>query len=69
MKKRLTHLEKKLMRATKKNKQNKNIAGKMFFSRNKLVFFNVILSTDFFFSKIGNNPMRTLGRKKICFFW
>ena len=62
------------MRSIKKTSK-KNIAGKIFFiSRNKLVFFSKCFflspGMDCFFPKIGNNLMRTLGRKKhmFCFF-
>ena len=59
------------MRAAKK-RSKKNIAGKIFFIfRNELGFFrNVFLSTeiDWFFSEIGSNLMRALGRKKHMFF-
>ena len=60
------------MRATK-NTSKKNIAGKKFlFPEMNLFFFGIFfLSTKIkcFFSKIGNNSMRALGRKKTCFFF
>ena len=60
------------MRATKKQAE-KNIAGIFFlFPEMNLFFFrNVFLSTKIkcFFSKIGNNLMQALGRKKHMFFF
>ena len=58
------------MRATKKNKQIKNIAGKYFLSPEiNLSFRNVFLSPEIdCFSEICNNLMRALGRKKHMFF-
>ena len=56
----------------KKTNQKKNVAWKIFFiSRNELVFFRNLffISRNWqFFSEIGNNLMRALGRKKHMFF-
>ena len=62
---------KKVMRATKKTSK-KNIAGKIFLSLEmNLFFFGIFFLSpeiDCFFSEIGNNQMRALGRKKTCSF-
>ena len=51
-----------------KKTRKKNIAGQMFFiSWIKLFFFVMFFLSpeiNWFFSEIGNNPMRALGRKK-----
>ena len=58
------------MRVTEKNKQ-KNRAGKIFFIPLNEFFLMFFLSPeiDSFFSEIGKNLMRALGRKKHMFFW
>ena len=61
------------MKATKKTSKLKTKLGKCFFYLLKSIYFLEICflspEINWFFSEIGNNPMRALGRKKTCFFW